>query len=242
MGLAGGDEPPVLRLADRVVPVVLRRMKRARSIVVTPDPVAGHVRVTLPPGVGERRALRFVAAKTDWIAARFAAAPPRVALVPGATVGWEGEPHRIEWSEALPRAPERAGGAIRSGGPEELVPKRLLGWMRREARALFAADLARYCAAAGEAVPALSVGDARRRWGSCSHRRSGGASIRLNWRLAMAPSHVRRSVVAHEVAHLAHMNHSPAFYAHLDAIYGADRARADGWLKAHGAGLHLVGA
>jgi hypothetical protein len=58
----------------------------------------------------------------------------------------------------------------------------------------------------------------------------------------MAPPMVRRSVVAHEVAHLRHMNHSPAFYGLLDEIFEGDRKDADRWLKSHGSDLHLIGA
>jgi hypothetical protein len=56
----------------------------------------------------------------------------------------------------------------------------------------------------------------------------------------MAPPMVRRSVVAHEVAHIRHMNHSPAFYAHLDALFPGERKAADRWLKQHGSDLYRV--
>jgi predicted metal-dependent hydrolase len=57
----------------------------------------------------------------------------------------------------------------------------------------------------------------------------------------MAPPMVRKSVVAHEVAHLRHMNHSAAFYGHLDQIFEGNRKEADHWLKQHGGNLHLIG-
>ena len=44
---------------------------------------------------------------------------------------------------------------------------------------------------------------------------------RINWRLVMAPDPVRRSVVAHEVAHLVHFDHSPAFHALLGIRAGS---------------------
>ena len=53
-----------------------------------------------------------------------------------------------------------------------------------------------------------------------------------------APDFVRRSVVAHEVAHLVHFDHSPAFHALLGRIYEADIRIADGWLREHGRGLY----
>lgn len=107
-----------------------------------------------------------------------------------------------------------------------------------QAREVYLADLSEYCDRAQCDIPSLSIGDARRRWGSCS----GKQAIRLNWRLIMAPPMVRRSVVAHEVAHLKHMNHSKDFYAHLDVVFEGDRKAADRWLKTHGNSLHLVGA
>ena len=58
----------------------------------------------------------------------------------------------------------------------------------------------------------------------------------------MAPPQVRRSVVAHEVAHLRHMDHSKSFYDHLDSIFEGERKAADLWLKQHGGNLHLIGA
>jgi predicted metal-dependent hydrolase len=51
---------------------------------------------------------------------------------------------------------------------------------------------------------------------------------------------VRRSVVAHEVAHLTHFDHSPAFHALLRALFEEEIGAADGWLKAHGRSLYAT--
>ncbi|MFX8347067.1 M48 family metallopeptidase, partial [Acinetobacter baumannii] len=75
---------------------------------------------------------------------------------------------------------------------------------------------------------------AQRRWGSCSAR----GAVRLNWRLVMAPDWVRRSVVAHEVAHLIHFDHSPRFHALLGQLFEGDIAAANHWLKRHGRSLY----
>ena len=85
-------------------------------------------------------------------------------------------------------------------------------------------DLAFYYTRAGLDQPSLRLSRAQRRWGSCSGERATGRCIRINWRLVMAPDHVRRSVVAHEVAHLVHFDHSPAFYRMLGQVYDADIA------------------
>ena len=84
------------------------------------------------------------------------------------------------------------------------------------------------------ALPSLRLTSAQRRWGSCST----GGTVRINWRLIQAPDHVRRSVVAHEVAHVLHFDHSPAFHAALARIFEGDVAAADAWIKTHGRSLY----
>jgi predicted metal-dependent hydrolase len=62
--------------------------------------------------------------------------------------------------------------------------------------------------------------------------------VRLNWRLVMAPDDVRRSVVAHEVAHLVHFDHGMRFHALLGQIYEGEIAAANRWLKREGRSLY----
>ncbi len=227
-----------IELGDRFYPLRVRKLTQARSIAVSADTVKGEVRLTMPRYASTAQALRFAQSKSEWLAERFADALPPVPIVNGAEIAFAGDSHIIIWSSDFSRKPLKTDDEIRVGGPEERIESRVIGWMKDQARDVYAEDLAFYCARAGVAVPKLSVGDARRRWGSCSGRRA----IRLSWRLIMAPPMVRRSVVAHEVAHLQHMNHSPDFYALLDQIFEGKRKEADRWLKQHGAALHLIGA
>ena len=230
-------EARAIRLDGISYPVELRRSKQARSIIVSADTVKGIVRLTVPVSASKNQALRFAQSKADWLNARFAEALPPVPIENGSQIAFLGEPHIICWSPEYVRKPLIVDGEIRLGGPSEHLESRMLRWLKAQARSIFAEDLQFYCTRAGVDLPKLAVGDARRRWGSCSGHRS----IRLSWRLVMAPAHVRRSVVAHEVAHLLHMDHSPRFYALLDRIYESDRQIADRWLKDHGRGLHMVG-
>ena len=143
---------------------------------------------------------------------------------------------RREWLEAqLARVPARAvpvaGGEVRYRGR----PLRI-DWQAGEALALCEADMRDYCAAADLAPVPVSLSGAQKRWGSCSDK----SRIRINWRLVQAPDFVRRSVVAHEVAHLVHFDHSRAFHALLARIYEGEIAAADRWLKEHGRGLYAA--
>jgi predicted metal-dependent hydrolase len=109
-----------------------------------------------------------------------------------------------------------------------------------EARAAIA-PLARAMAAQlGRKVTRISVRDTTSRWGSCSR----GGALSFCWRLILAPDAVFTYVVAHEVAHLAHMNHGPAFWRTVDKLMppglGTPRSARD-WLRRHGAVLHRYG-
>ena len=143
---------------------------------------------------------------------------------------------RIDHVVSAPRRPVVIDGLLRLGGPAEGLDTRIRRWLQAEAKLLFADDLAFYCARAKVALPTLALTNARSRWGSCS----GKGIIRLNWRLVMAPDAVRRSVVAHEVAHLLHFDHSPRFHACLAQLFERDIEEANRWLKRHGRGIYGI--
>jgi hypothetical protein len=93
----------------------------------------------------------------------------------------------------------------------------------------------------GLETPRFGLGDPRTRWGSCSpaHGRL-GASIRLSWRLALAPPDIADYVAAHECAHLIEANHGPRFWAEVRRLIGDERPHR-AWLRTHGAELHRFG-
>ena len=148
--------------------------------------------------------------------------------------------HRIEHAPKLPRRPVALNVAgdrvIRLGGPADGLNTRIQRWLQAEARVLFADDLAHYAGRAGVPMPSLALSSAKARWGSCS----AGGTVRLNWRLIMAPDPVRRSVVAHEVTHLLHFDHSPRFHAALGDLFEGDLGAANRWLKADGRSLYAA--
>ena len=82
----------------------------------------------------------------------------------------------------------------------------------------------------------ITVRDTASRWGSCSSARS----LSFSWRLILAPEFVLDYVVAHEVAHLKEMNHSPRFWAHVRSLV-ADIEAPQTWLKVHGRELQRYG-
>jgi predicted metal-dependent hydrolase len=235
--LSNSHSDPVVDIDGEEVPVRIRRSARSSRISMRADSVRREIRITMPVYTPTAEAMKFVQQKREWLGARFQSAPQSVPLLPGSEIAVAGEPHVIMWQANGSRRVIVADGEIRLGGPQELVAPRIIRWLKAEARRVYTHDIADFCDRAGEAVPRLSLGDPRSRWGSCSSR----GTISLSWRLIMAPQDVRRSVIAHEVAHIRHMNHSRAFYDWFDEIFDGDRKAADRWLKMHGPGLQRVG-
>ncbi len=226
---------PQVEVAGRLLPIVLRRTSQARRMTMRLAPDGSEVRITLPRWGRSAEALDFARKRAGWLAGQLAAVPERVEIGHGAALPYLGDPHVIAHDPAAPRRVRARDGMLYVGGPTESLTPRLSRWLEGEARRLLAEDLAHYCAVAGQAVPRLMLSRARRRWGSCAH----DGTIRINWRLVMAPAHVRRSVVAHEVAHLVHFDHSPDFHALLARIYEGDIRAANRWLKREGRQLYV---
>lgn len=98
------------------------------------------------------------------------------------------------------------------GLPQTATPEQMRdlvqSWFQRQARRVFEERCAVYAPRLGVQVRRLALSSASTRWGSAS----ADGSIRLNWRLVHFALPVIDYVVAHELAHLREMNHSPAFW------------------------------
>lgn len=221
-------------IGDLRLPIVIRRLAHARRMTLRLAPDGSEVRISIPRWGRTAEALAFVRSRAGWLAQQHAALPSDDPPRAGGSIAFRGEALAIEHSPGAARTPRAEAGVVRLGGPEQSLPGRLRRWLQTEARMLLVEDLAHYCQAARQEVPKLALSNARRRWGSCA----ADGVIRINWRLVMAPDHVRRSVVAHEVAHLVHFDHSPRFHALLAEIFEGDVAAANAWLKREGRGLY----
>lgn len=229
-----------IAIAGRALPLAIRRHASARRLTMRLAPDGSELRVTMPRWGQSRDALAFADARREWIAAQLAKVPELRRIVPGAKLPYRGREITIAWGVNAPRMPHLVGDALVVGGPVEALEARVRRWLESEALELAAEDLAHYCQRAQVPLPDLRLSRAQRRWGSCSGKANGPSCVRINWRLVMAPDLIRRSVVAHEVAHLTHFDHSPQFHALLATLFDDDLPAADLWLKEHGRSLYAI--
>lgn len=214
----------------------LRASARARRLCLRADPARGLVEIVVPDGVGRGEVERFVRRHLPWIRSRLAALPPRIPFEDGCDVPYLGVFHAVRHIPALRGDPHRVDGELRVGGGSEFLPRRVRDYLKAEAlRELSARSLVK-AAALGAKVTRISVRDPRSRWGSCA----ADGRLSYSWRLIMAPEPVLDYVVAHEIAHLEEMNHSPRFWACVARLTPHVGRHRD-WLKANGAQLLRYG-
>ena len=229
------SDPDAAILIDGVaMPVRVRRSARARAYRLTIDGARGELRLSMPVRASLKRALGWAQDHEAWVRDQMARQPAVTMLNDGAVFPLEGRDVRICWQAEATRTIRLEGDRLLLGGAAESVPARVLRWLKGRAKAVLDTDTHEMARDNGLIVASVGVGDPRSRWGSCT---SSGV-IRYSWRLILSPPSVRRATVAHELAHLLHMDHSPAFHAAHARIYGADPKPARAWLRAHGAGLH----
>jgi predicted metal-dependent hydrolase len=218
-------------------PIEIRPMRSARRLRLRFDEASGTLKLTCPWRTSRRSALAWALDQREWIDAQLAQAEPGEPFEPGATIPVEGEEVRLVWDSEASRTPILGGGELRAGGPREGFARRIELFLKRRALDVMSNEAADYAAAAGVTIRSVSVGDPGTRWGSCSSQ----GRIRLSWRLILGPPEVRRFVVAHEVAHLVHLDHSAKFKALEAKLYGPGLAEAKAWLRRSGARLKRIG-
>jgi predicted metal-dependent hydrolase len=87
-------------------------------------------------------------------------------------------------------------------------------WLKEQALAQLAPRVLHFARLIDAEPPAVKLSNARTQWGSCNHR----GEIRLSWRLVQLHPRIADYVVAHEVAHLVELNHSPRFWALVQSL------------------------
>ncbi|CCD86455.1 conserved protein of unknown function [Bradyrhizobium sp. ORS 285] len=195
----------------------------------------------MPPRGTIIEAKDFAQRHGAWIAARLGRLPKAAPFLPGTLVPLRGVPHKI-----VHRAGERgtvwtetrdSGEKILcvAGGIEH-TERRVLDFLKREARRDLQKASDAYAEQLGVKVKRLSIRDQSSRWGSCTS----AGSLSFSWRLILAPPFVLDYLAAHEVAHLIEMNHSARFWKVCGKICGSVE-RAKKWLDTCGNDLHRYG-
>jgi len=230
-----------VEIDGRIVRIAVKQTARARRYSLRLPSGGGDPVLTLPPTARFAEALDFVDRHRAWLAERLAKRPEAVAFADGASVPLRGIDTRIvhrPGARGTPRLETEGDAAVLVvTGAIEHLPRRVLDFLRKEARRDLEAAVERHAGALAVKPKAIRLKDTRSRWGSCTAT----GELSFSWRVIMAPDFVLDYLAAHEVAHLRELNHSHRFWRLLrDTCPDMDRGQH--WLKRHGARLHAFKA
>jgi hypothetical protein len=223
--LAPGVKLRRLTLDGRTLEYGLKRSAR-RTIGFTID--GGGLTITAPRWVTLADIEAAIAGKQRWIFAKLSEwqtrteqrALPRIEWRDGARIPFLGKPVTVALGSshgALRFDLEAAvlALALPAHADAQQIKDRVQGWLQTEAKRVFGERLDVYAQKLGVAFKGYALSSAATRWGSCSS----DGRIRLNWRLIHFPLSIVDYVVAHELAHLREMNHSPRFWQTVESIF-----------------------
>lgn len=231
-----GSSTRQVQLQGQVVAYELRRARR-RSIGFSVSEQG--LRVAAPKWVPIAEIDRALQHKGEWILRKLVEQRERARRTEAARVTWAdgcslpylGEPLivvldpscegvRLDGGEAdvqatLASVPRRLlyVGLPQQAGPEQ-IRDAVQAWLKRQARQRFEARCRHFAPQLGVVMAGLRLSSAQTRWGSAS----ADGVIRLNWRLIHFSPALIDYVVAHELAHLREMNHSPRFWAVVRSV------------------------
>ena len=224
------DFPPYIRV---------RRNARARRMSLRLDSSTRMFDLTVPKRMPLWLAQDFVIDQEGWIAKQLAAMPKGIAFVDGAVLPILGQDRRIvvEGWDKRKTDITLEDHTLRVRTNLDDPSPRIARYLK--ALALKVMELLAHAKAAqiDLTVEALSIRDPKSRWGSCSS----DARIMLSWRLILAPPTAMDYVIAHEVAHLKHLDHSKDFWRECRKL-SDDYIAGKNWLRTEGQSLMRYGA
>lgn len=217
----------------------LRVSDRAKRLALRLDPKTGYVFLVMPRRASIKKAVAFAHEYRDWIDRHTTAIPDTIPLTHGTVLPVMGVDRHIDITinPAIKRTTVTlTDSALIVHTNKDDPSGRLVRYLKNIARDEIT-RLAHDKAARIERIPsAIRIGDTSSRWGSCS----ADGALSFSWRLVLAPPMAMDYVVAHEVAHLVHMNHKARFWSLCEKL-SADFHGGHGWMKANGHTLMRYG-
>lgn len=199
-----------LALGNVSVPFELRRSRRRRTLGLTVT--TQQVRIHAPSWTPRAEIEHFVQQQDAWLQrtwARVQAQMPDTAQAKPSELLYLGHKLALKFHESLFTEVRRTGEVLHVFSPGSGQMDALRNWLRAQASKILAWRMARLARKQGLVPKQFALSNAQTQWGSCTRN----GHVRLNWRLIQAPLTLIDYVVAHELAHLVHLDHSPKFWA-----------------------------
>ena len=221
---------------------IIRSSKRKTSAIKIQK---GQVYIMVPKGLSRAAIESLVIHKTRWITEKLThqqslLALPAKAFISGERYAYLGEEYVLSiiigLTPMIKLDQDQLIVSVRdqSVASSAIIKALLINWYKQQAVVALKLKMQHYASIIGVQPASITIKTYKARWGSCSL----SGALQFNWKLMMAPQSVVDYVVIHELCHLLHHNHSPAFWAAVSQ-YCPDYRTHSVWLKKHGARLEI---
>ena len=211
------------------LPLKILKPNGCRRLSLRIDAKDRKVVLNLPPFCSLKRAVNFIEENRAWIEAHLLAVPIMRKFADGDRINIFGQSFLIQ------HCPEQKCGVyiedniIKVSGGYEFLSRRVCDFIKKESLLKLTLMSKEKAAKISCQVKKVTLKDTKSRWGSCSTL----GNINYNWRIALAPLEVIDYLIAHEVSHLKHPDHSQAFWECVKFLTPYTESGRQ-WLKQNG--------
>lgn len=213
---------------------------RAKRLALRLDPKTGAVFLVIPKRASMKKALEFASLYRDWIDKHATTLPDSIPFADGVSIPVLGRDRviRVAYDESLKRTSiTLTDNEILVSTNKDDPSQRITRFLKALAQEELTRIIREKSSFINKMPSTVQIRDTTSRWGSCS----ADGAISLSWRLILAPPMAMDYVVAHEMAHLIHMNHKSRFWALCEKL-STDFSTGHDWMKTNGQGLMRYGA
>ena len=189
--------------------------------------------LSMPVWYSKKRAFEFINSHLDWIEEKLMQLPKIKDFENGEKISLFGNYVTICHDENF-GAPKLVDNILYVGGDKAFLHRRVKDYIKREAKTEFFQRSKVLAHKLGKKLNGVTIKDTTSRWGSCSTLNH----INYNWRIALAPIETINYLMAHEVSHLLHQDHSPSFWKTVNTL-NPNACAGKKWLDQHGNELYL---
>lgn len=209
------------------------RSQSANKLILRIDAKERIPVLSVPAFCSQRRAVKFVNDNMDWILQALAKLPEVKKFADGESISLFGQ------QVVICHRPDEKGGVwlennlLCVSGKAEFLHRRVRDYIKRQAGDKFYERSKKLAEQIGCKLNGVVIKDTKSRWGSCSSLHN----INYSWRIALAPEFVIDYLMAHEVSHLKHQDHSDAFWACVAQLC-PEWSQGNSWLRRNGKSLY----
>lgn len=215
--------------------VHIKTHARARNLTLRYYGTKGYFVATKPKRVSQKETMQFLHAHVDWMHTQTRIAQQATPEKREGHILIADTWRRVKHTDGAGVHVALHDDALHVTCREARLPRAIQRFIRQHALDTISALAYEKAAQIDCKIDSITVRDTTSRWGSCSH----DGRLSFSWRLIMAPPAVIDYVVAHEVAHLVHFDHSTEFWA-LCRTLSTHYTTGKHWLKLNGQSLHLM--